>query len=142
MKMDMNGNRTRQRRHGFTLLEIIIVIIIISILASLAMPRYSKTVEYARGLEALIQIGTIRQSLNRYYLPKQTYVGATLNNLDVENPMTDIMAHFTYTIFISSPVAFTVVATRNTFDGGDNSSMMTIDQDGIKSGTGIYSGVR
>jgi len=35
---------------GFTLLEIIIVIIILGVMAGLAMPRFIRTVEYARAM--------------------------------------------------------------------------------------------
>lgn len=129
-------------KKGFTLLEIMIVIIIIGVLASLALPRYIKVVEYARGLEALIQIGSLRQSMHRYYVPKKTYTGATLNNLDLDNPSTDPNAHFSYAITIPTPITFLVTATRNNRDNGDGISTMSIDQDGQKSGTGVYSGIR
>ena len=52
--MNLNKNKS-----GFTLLEIIIVIIIIGILASLALPKFFKTVEYSRSMEALTNLGNV-----------------------------------------------------------------------------------
>ncbi len=59
-KMRMNKNRS-----GFTLLEIIIVIIIVGVLASLALPRFFNTIEYARSTEALNMIGTLKRGADR-----------------------------------------------------------------------------
>ena len=46
-------------KSGFTLLEILVVIIIVGVLASVAMPSLFKNVEKSRGSEALNALGTI-----------------------------------------------------------------------------------
>ncbi len=47
---------------GFTLIEIIIVIVIIGVLATLALPRITGQIEVARGAEAVNMFGAIRRS--------------------------------------------------------------------------------
>ena len=54
-------------RHGFTLLELLMVVIIIAILAAIAVPSYFRTAERSRAAEALQILATIRQSQLRYY---------------------------------------------------------------------------
>lgn len=126
---------------GFTLLEIIIVVIIIGVLASLAMPRYFKTVEYAKGQEALTSLSILRQAMNRCYLFDFQYTKCALTSLDVDDPGKLQGSHFSYSI-TSAATTFTISATRNTLEGGDGTSSISIDQDGHKSGGGVYSNIR
>ncbi len=73
-------------RLGFTLLEILIVLVIISVLAGLAMPSYFAQVERVRSSEALNHLTVAKHSLNRYFAQNNSYAGATLSpigtNLD------------------------------------------------------------
>ncbi|NQT75968.1 MAG: prepilin-type N-terminal cleavage/methylation domain-containing protein, partial [Candidatus Omnitrophica bacterium] len=66
-------------KKGFTLLEVLIVVIIIGILASIAMPQYISTIEKARSGEAVANIGSLRTSLDRYWYQNAgaTTAGAT-----------------------------------------------------------------
>ncbi len=132
------------KKSGFTLLEIIIVIIIIGVLASLALPRFFKTVEYSRATEALSHLSAIRQSVNRCFLTANTYAGCTLANLDVDDPSAAAGTHFTYVVNIpgTAGTPFTVVATRNGFEGTNAGDTIEIDDTGVKRGTNQYSGVR
>ncbi len=118
-----------KRNSGFTLLEIIIVIIIIGVLASLALPRLFSTVEYSRSAEALSAIATIRSSLERCYLQANgdyTECDESTGNLDrvldIDDPADSPNAHFDYYVYSTEPDNYKIVAVRNTLDytGNDN----------------------
>jgi prepilin-type N-terminal cleavage/methylation domain-containing protein len=55
-------------KRGFTLLELVIVIIIIGVLATLGIQQYGRMVERARGAEARTILGQIRGTAAAYYL--------------------------------------------------------------------------
>ena len=85
------------KKKGFTMLEILIVIIIIAILATFAIPQYLKASQRAIASEAVTSIGAIRGALARYY---QEYNQLTedLDSLDVNNPEDVPNANFGYEI--------------------------------------------
>ena len=135
-------------RSGFTLLEVIIVIIIIGVLASLALPRFFSTVEYSRGTEAMQAITTIRQSMERCYLMRSAYTGCNaFTALDIENPNTTPNSHFTYTL-VTAANTYTIAATRNTRDAGVTSSSISLTYNATaatpitRAGTGAFSAVQ
>ncbi|MBL7198330.1 MAG: prepilin-type N-terminal cleavage/methylation domain-containing protein [Candidatus Omnitrophica bacterium] len=74
-------------KNGFTLLELVVVIVIIGILASLAIPQYMVTTERARAAEGLLILDAVRQSQFRYYTEHNSYT-ADENKLDyhIESP--------------------------------------------------------
>ncbi|MFC1623872.1 prepilin-type N-terminal cleavage/methylation domain-containing protein [Candidatus Omnitrophota bacterium] len=84
------------QRKGFTLLEVLIVVIIIGILAAIALPQYTSTLEKAKSAEAIGILGSFRNSMDRYWyehLSDATYTSATFAmgatgtiTLDLDNP--------------------------------------------------------
>lgn len=137
----------KHNKSGFTLLEVIIVIIIVGVLASLALPRFFRTVEYSRSMEALENLSTIRSSIERCYLPRASYLQcANYNNLDVADPTSNAGSLFVYAL---GPGAYTgsyfqITARRNTVDGGDNTSTVVFSSslgDVTRSGTSVFAGV-
>jgi len=138
--------KRKYNKSGFTLLEIIIVIIIVGVLASLALPRFFATVEFSKSAEALNSLNVVRQSIERCYLANAgTYVGCTIGAIDVEDPGGSPGARFSYVVSNQLATGYTITATRNTVDGGDNTSTITIWQQATgvtRSGTGSFVGIK
>ena len=58
---------------GFTLIELIIVIIIIGILAAIAIPMYTRVVERGRAAEAYTNLGILKTLAQAYYMEHSVY---------------------------------------------------------------------
>ncbi len=69
------------RSHGFSLLEIIITLAIISIVTALCFPLYSQHIAEEHRLEARMTLEKLAAALENYYLSHNTYQGATIENL-------------------------------------------------------------
>jgi len=88
------------KTRAFTLIELLIVLVIIGILASLAVPQYRLFVIRARGAEAMQNVRAIADSLWRYYLeagdfPRTEYgpiIVPSVLDIKVTNPS----KYFTY----------------------------------------------
>lgn len=73
----MNRLQPISQSHGFTLVELMIVVAIVGILASIAIPAYSDYLTRGRIPEAIAALSTKRVKLEQYFQDHQTYVGAT-----------------------------------------------------------------
>src|SRR5258708_8032220 len=56
-----------RRRHGFSLIELLIVIAIILIIAAIAVPKMNNQMMAAHEMAAIRQITTIHQAETQYY---------------------------------------------------------------------------
>lgn len=136
----------KNNKSGFTLLEIIIVIIIVGVLASLALPRFFSTVEFSKSTEALNMMAAIRQSMERCYVGAQgDYTGCSISSLDIEDPANSPGAHFAYAISGASATGYTLTATRNSFEGGNSTDFVRIvvtSSAVTRSGSGAFSSIQ
>lgn len=138
----------RRNQRGFTLVELMIVVIIVGILAAVAIPMYQGATERAKASEAVAALGTIRGAMRVYYAEHGTYVNANFvtGNQVTAGSVLDVSDNDLLGRYFSSPCyTFAADATATTFsiecDGGDagnvapyhsevSTIVRTINQDG------------
>ena len=145
----LSGLQARRKgTKGFTLLELVIVIVILAVIAGLAVPRYIKTVNRSRGMEALSMLNHIRESAERYFARNNsTYAGMTPaigtnflpgnSNLDFDPTDVGGAVNFTYDFTVIGAAGYTVRATFTGAAGGT----ITVTNAGVVTGTGPFIGM-
>lgn len=63
---------------GFTLVEVLIVVVIVAVLAGISVPAYTRHVERAHRAEARAALLEAAQYLERHYVTANAYTGAVL----------------------------------------------------------------
>jgi type IV pilus assembly protein PilE len=122
------------RKRGFTLLELLVVIIIIGILATLAMPQYLKSTERAKGAKARNALGLISRAEKMYRAEKDKYT-TTLTDLYSYMELSDVAADkdWCYTVSGASATGFLATAARAS-GGSLGGATITLDQNGTWGG--------
>jgi type IV pilus assembly protein PilE len=69
----MFSSSCRQRSLGFTLLEVMITVVIVSILAMVALPSYEYFITRSRIVEATTALGDMRSQMEKYFMDNRTY---------------------------------------------------------------------
>jgi len=69
-------------QHGFTLLELMIVVAVVGILTMVAVPSYKDYVTKGKIPEATANLATKRVQMAQFFQDTRTYVGATACNAD------------------------------------------------------------
>ncbi len=62
----MTGSGHRAQR-GFTLIELLVVMVVIGLLLSIAVPRYIRTLAYARETVLRQDLAILREAIDKYY---------------------------------------------------------------------------
>ncbi len=118
-------------RRGFTLVEVLIVVIIIGILSAIGIPQFAASIEKAKGGEARAGLGHIQTGEKVYFAESEYYTTDTID-LDI----TLSQKFWTFSIATPSSTTYTATATRSggTFSG----QTLTMDQTGTISGNWTY----
>jgi len=72
------------KRSGFTMIELIFVIVILGILASVAIPKLAATRDDAKISKALNEVAMLKNDLSAYYTSAGTFAGQKSNITNVD----------------------------------------------------------
>lgn len=129
----MGRNMYSHRNRGFTLIELMIVVVVIGILASIAYPSYQSAVERSRrsdGQAALLQAA---QLLERCYTDTGSYIGCTWNDHDSPS------GHYRITRPAADANSFGLTATPQGAQASDACGNLTLSHTGLRAQTGTGS---
>lgn len=75
-----------QSRKGFTMVELLVVLIILGILVAVATPMYFANTNRARASEAVAAMGVVRQGLRDNFVRTNSYFDILAGNIDNQLP--------------------------------------------------------
>ena len=151
----------QRRLRAFTILELVIVVIIVGVLATIALARFFRLIETSRGTEALTFLRNIRFAEERCRIMSSSNnscectignaVGTNLdwNLLALDDPAASPNSHFSYNVSSCGAINYyyTICAYRNTVDGGvvmnNYICLSSSDTIGVKiAGNGVFSSIQ
>ncbi len=65
--------RAKSSSRGFTLIELLVVMAIVALLASIAAPRYFRSLEKSKETALLTSLNTMRDAIDRFHADKDRY---------------------------------------------------------------------
>jgi type IV pilus assembly protein PilE len=125
------------RAGGFTLIELMIVVVVVAILAALALPSYRDYVLRGQLTDARTFLSTTAARMEQFYQDNRSYANAG-GACGAALPTTAETPHFTFTCTLSSAnQAYTL---RADGVGSTANFRFTIDQTGSRATPGVPSG--
>lgn len=141
---------TRPRKRGslgFTLIELMIVVVVVAILAAIAVPGYQEQVRKTRRSTATAELLTVAQALERYSTVNGTYV-ATAGVPTASPPTSDSNAlcnrslpYYTISCNTLTATTFELRAVPAGAQAGDRCGTYSYTQAGQKGLVGASSGL-
>ena len=128
-------SRSPQAHHGFTLLEVMIVCVIVGILAAIALPNYSDYVKRSKIMEATSGLSDLRQGMEQWFLDNRSYAGYCASAVGLARVQPSVPA-FTLDCPRENPTDYQLRAIGNPLQGMDLGFVYTIDNTGAKASTG------
>lgn len=133
----------KSKQSGFTLIELMIVVVIISILVGIAYPSYLDQIQKTRRTDAKTSLMDLAGRMERYYTEQNTYATATIGTGQSSDLLSsNITPGSWYTLTISNKTesSFTLQASpRNDQVNDTKCASLTYNQNGSKGITGTGS---
>ena len=131
--------QTLYKSRGFTLIELVVVMVVVSILAAIALPSYTRYVTKSRRAAAEACLSNFANYMEVYYASNLRYANAngtaiTLPSLDCASAQ-NTGNYYTYSLSVDTTTAYTVKAAAKSSQLGNDSQCanLTLDQSGARS---------
>ncbi|MEX0731362.1 MAG: type IV pilin protein [Aquisalimonadaceae bacterium] len=119
------------RQRGFTLMEVMIVVVIIGVLAAIAYPGYQRQVEQSRRTDAHTVLTRAAQRLERCYTATTSYQNCiTGNKVASDNGL------YAVNVDTPTPNAFALTAVRIAASAHDTCNNLTLNHLGVRGARG------
>lgn len=121
-----------RRAHGFTLIEVMVVVVVIGILASIAYPSYQDSVRKSRRAAAKADLSQLAQFMERVYTENNSYQpgGSNPTLPFTESPSDSASKYYDIAISASTATSFTLTATPKGSHTGDG--VLSLSSTGAK----------
>lgn len=118
----------RRRVDGFTLIELMIVVVVVAILATVALPSYQEHVRKSRRVDAQSAMLELAQFMERHYTIHSSYMGTALPS-SVTSRVADF---YTITLGTQSAQAYTLQAAPTAKQAADPCGTLTLAHTGAR----------
>ena len=107
-----------QKQFGMTLIELMVVVVIISVLASIAIPSWTAMVEKSRRSDA-VNILLLAQVEQEKYRANNTTYASSMSDLGLSTYDSSAREHYQVTVQSASATAYLITAAPNGAQAGD-----------------------
>lgn len=131
----------RRNSRGFTLIELMIVVVVIGILSALAWPSYQDSVKKGKRAEGKAALLQAAQSMERFMTTNNTYT-TDLAAAGFRAFSGDNAANSAYNLTVAAgasgtiATSYQITAAPNNWDDSDKCGSLTINQNASKGVTG------
>lgn len=140
---------TKSLQTGMTLIELMIVVVILGILASIAYPSYRDNVTDAHRSECVGSMSALANAMERYYSVNGSYLGAAAAGANTGAPAIfgttcpadGGNATYNLTIAAATTSTYALRATPTTGQSEDECGSLTLTSTGVKGVIGADTGI-
>jgi type IV pilus assembly protein PilE len=121
---------------GFTLIEVLMVVVIIGILATIAIPSYTNSIERSKCSQGMHTLKNLRNAALEFYRVNETFVGMDIPGpggleelVSADFDSLDSNSFWDFSVPNTGATTFTLRATRE--NGPHGGESIDLDQNGV-----------